>query len=199
MVLEDFACEINLSAAYALTRNSPPLHLFTHNSHLLREDVMTKGLFCHIHGRRCSPSRQTPELFVSGFSCKAFSTNNGERWSQDPVEHEHFSSFLECKAFIAKYLPKAVVLENVEGVNFRRTSGCKGTGLDEIMKHLQELSQYSWHVVSIDSVSCLSQVSVHDSFLCAGAASSKLRLYCLTAVRVFIFSVPATIRQCAIA
>ena len=175
MVLEEFACESNLSAAYALMRNCPPVHLFADNSLLLGEDVMTKGIFCHVHGRKCCPARQTPELFVSGFSCKAFSTNNGDRWSQDPVEHQHFSSFLECKAFIERYLPKVVVLENVRGVNLPRTSGCTSTGLDEIMRHLKEISQYSWHVVPLDSVPCLSQGLVRDSVslhFAVGAASS---------------------------
>ena len=149
MVVEDAAAEIEPSAAYALARNCPPVHLFNNAA-----DLITHGAvhaFCHMHQKRCGFLSGSPDLFISGFSCKANSLQNAQRWTTNPVEHEHFHSFLDCKAFIEKHRPLYVVLENVTGVLLPCGSGEKKSVMDEIGHHLRGLDGYAWHSTTLDS------------------------------------------------
>ena len=78
-------------------------------------------------------------LFVSGFSCKANSTQNKERFTKDPCESHHFESFVGCLDFCKKYRPQFVLLEDVCGIQLQKARGQKETVLDEIMKRLHEV------------------------------------------------------------
>ena len=90
-------------------------------------------------------------LFVSGFSCKANSTQNKERFTKDPCESHHFESFVGCLDFCKKYRPQFVLLENVCGIQLQKARGQKETVLDEIMKRLHEVEGYEWKYFPCDS------------------------------------------------
>lgn len=144
---EVIASECDPAVAFALSQNTKPEHIFADALTLAGPKGATFS-WCFLHSRLCKVpvpvSAGALHLFVSGFSCKANSTQNNERWTKDPCESHHFQSFVGCLEFCKKYRPQFVLLENVCGIQLQKARGQKETVLDEIMKQLQEVDGYEW-------------------------------------------------------
>ncbi len=148
---EGIAAEMDLSAAYALSMNTRCKHIFQDAKALVKDGKRSFFAYCYLHGSKCRIPEDEIDLFVSGFSCKANSTQNSERWVADPTQSEHFESFLSCVDFVALFQPKMVVLENVRGLTMPVAKGSKSTVLDAVMAKLRQLTGYQWKHYLVDA------------------------------------------------
>ena len=150
---ELLTCENNPAAAFALEINARPQHIF-HDSASLVDD--SGSAWCFKHGARCSKKNfaKKLDLYVAGFSCKANSLQNAERFSKSPLKSVHYESFLDCARFVQKFNPLWVVLENVNGISFPTGKGQKDTVLDHVMQELRSIEGYLWQYYQLDSA-CL--------------------------------------------
>ena len=128
-VQEVLACEINPAAAFALETNAAPKHIFQDSTALVDDSA---SAWCFKHGARCKKNFvKKIDLYVAGFSCKANSLQNAERFTKSPLASSHYESFLDCTRFIRKFNPLWVILENVNGISLPTSKGQTDSVLDK--------------------------------------------------------------------
>lgn len=151
-VEEVLACEINPAAAFALETNAAPKHIFQDSTALVDDSA---SAWCFKHGARCKKNFvKRIDLYIAGFSCKANSLQNSERFTKSPLASSHYESFLDCARFIRKFNPLWVILENVTGISLPTSKGKTDSVLDHVMKELHSVEGYLWRYEHLDSV-CL--------------------------------------------
>ena len=117
---EIIACEIDLSAAHALLTNCSPLHC--HKDVLAQAE--NKKCFCSCCGKTCRvpTADHAMDLFVCGWPCNSNSVLSPVRFEKDPTETDHADVLRGVADLLAKYKPRAFVLENVVGMCKKRTT-----------------------------------------------------------------------------
>lgn len=136
---EVFACEKDAAACHCLQNAVAVDHLFEDAGTLTGERA-----WCMKHGQNCVVPSAHVDLLIAGFTCKANSTQNAQRWSEKPSESKHFEAFLQTMKVLQRLQPKAFVLENVPGVMKADGADAKETVNDVIMTKMAEtLPTYS--------------------------------------------------------
>ncbi|CAE7386334.1 unnamed protein product [Symbiodinium sp. CCMP2592] len=128
-IRELYAVEQDPAAAQFLMTNFEPLHVFQEAA-----DIKNGRGMCWRHGCSCDvPSGE--QIFVAGFSCKAFSVQNPGRFSEDASAKAHVT-LQACQDTIQLRKPHIVLLENTSGLRCVSGGGNQDPLLNTVMERL---------------------------------------------------------------
>ena len=151
-VQELYAAECEASAAYCLSANNTVGHIFENFV-----DVAARAsgghAFCMLHDGVCRIPGTAEEvhLFCAGFTCKAQSKANNQRFKKSPLESPHHSLFTACVDWIKSNRPQTYVLENVTGVLSAESSENPEPVVQKLMAELLQIDGYTATYATLDA------------------------------------------------